>query len=404
MGLLPKDSGAADSKDPILVRMDSMEIEAHAKAMSRLEILYTTVLIVLRYLLRKDFKQVIPESLAHYLDEDDRNQVLYYRCSKGEREKIQGDRVANVIQEMVTLQEALHANFSKELLDGIDEYKVFLRVLDEQTVLGEDGSRIPKDKKDISPDSVQNPYDTTVTYRYKRGAHHGYVLNVAEVHDGKGNGVLIHGEVAPNTTSDVELEKHFIEKQDDNGPAIRIEGDGAYESAEIEALAKTKNIEVAATSLTGKLPNDVFADFELDEEKKVVLKCPAGRTPESNEFNEKGGFIKAVMPDNCCATCPHRDKCKAMIHKRKCRSTVKVSVNSVRRAQKVRNLSTDKMKEIARHRNGVEGVMSVMRRKYGLDDIPVFGMAASSIWVWTSLIAYNIVKYKKYLLIQNPST
>lgn len=58
------------------------------------------------------------------------------------------------------------------------------------------------------------------------------------------------------------------------------------------------------------------------------------------------------------------------------------------------------MKKTARRRNGVEGIMSVMRRKYGLDRIPVFGIDASAIWVWTSLLSYNLVKYMKFLAAQ----
>ena len=265
-------------------------------------------------------------------------------------------------------------------------------------MLGLDGIRLPKDKKDIPADSVQNPFDTTVTYRYKRGHHHGFVLNVAEAHDG--NGIIIDADLLPNTASDIEMERKFIEKQKDGGPAMQVESDGAYESAELEELARKKNIELVATSLTGKLPNDIFADFELDEEKRSVLKCPAGKVPVSNKYNEKSAYITAVMPGNCCASCPHRDECKARVNNKKNKSSVKVHVNSVRRARMARNLSTDKMKKAACLRNGVEGIMSVLRRKYGLDDIPVFGIDASGIWVWTSLIAYNLCKFGKFMTLQ----
>ena len=401
MGVLHPDPSENDSpEDLILVRMDSMEIEAHAKVMTRLEILYTTVFIMVRYLLRNKFGSILPESLSHYLEEDDRNKVLYYKGTDEKREAIQEDRVAAAVREMNTLQSALVRNFSQELLEDIPEYKVFLRVQNEQTVLGLDGIRRPKDKKDIPADSVQNPFDTTVTYRYKRGHHHGFVLNVAEAHDGNGNGIIIDADLLPNTASDIEMERKFIEKQKDGGPAMQVESDGAYESAELEELARKKNIDLVATSLTGKLPNDIFADFELDEEKRSVLKCPAGKVPVSNKYNEKSAYITAVMPGNCCASCPHRDECKARVNNKKNKSSVKVHVNSVRRARMARNLSTDKMKKAARHRNGVEGIMSVLRRKYGLDDIPVFGIHASGTWVWTSLAAYNLVKYRKYMTLK----
>lgn len=51
MGILHEDPNSGeDDKVPVIVRMDSMEVEAHAKAMTRIEILYTANAIILRYL------------------------------------------------------------------------------------------------------------------------------------------------------------------------------------------------------------------------------------------------------------------------------------------------------------------------------------------------------------------
>lgn len=46
----------------------------------------------------------------------------------------------------------------------------------------------------------------------------------------------------------------------------------------------------------------------------------------------------------------------------------------------------------------MEGIMSVMRRKYDIDHIPVFGLERLKLWVWTTLLSYNLVKYQKYQL------
>jgi hypothetical protein len=46
--------------------------------------------------------------------------------------------------------------------------------------------------------------------------------------------------------------------------------------------------------------------------------------------------------------------------------------------------------------------MSVLRRKYHLDEIPVFGLIRSSLWVWSSLLSYNLVKLQKYLNFLTP--
>lgn len=57
MGLIGKDVDTeAGITGGFIVRMDSMEIEAHAKAMSRIEIVYTSNAIILRYLCKKGFE------------------------------------------------------------------------------------------------------------------------------------------------------------------------------------------------------------------------------------------------------------------------------------------------------------------------------------------------------------
>ena len=82
MGVLHDDPNAGeDDVRPVIVRMDSMEIEAHAKVMPRIEILYMTNVLMIRYLLKKDFADMIPDELSHYYEDGDHNKVMYYRVS-----------------------------------------------------------------------------------------------------------------------------------------------------------------------------------------------------------------------------------------------------------------------------------------------------------------------------------
>ncbi len=171
--------------------------------------------------------------------------------------------------------------------------------------------------------------------------------------------------------------------------------DGAYNSEGLEKLAKEKNVEIQTTSLIGKAPEDIMADFVLNEEETEILACPVGNIPTVCKYNPKNGKIIASMPDHCCATCPHRDKCKAKINNKK-KSTVHVIGKTVVRAKQARNFTTKEGKKNACRRNGVEGIISVMRRKYRVDQIPVFGLERLKTWIWTSLLSYNLVKYQKY--------
>lgn len=395
MGILPNPVDEDDNK-VILVRMDSMMVEAHAKVMPRLEILYMTIVVALRYLLKNDLEYLIPDNLAHYLEKDDHNKVLYYRAKEEEKGAIQRARIESVVQEMVLLYDNLHLNFMPQFIASVPELAVFDRVYNEQVIRDENGARIPRDKHDISADSVQNPFDETVTYRNKRGPHHGSVLNVAEAHDGHGNGVIIHAALEPNTTSDNDLERQFLEQLPENGSAIELQTDGGYGSSELEVLERSKNVSRKSTSLTGKKADPVFADFKLDEDGKEILSCPKGHEPTSCKYNENTGMITATMPDNCCAGCPFRDKCKAKVNDKKSKSTVRVKNETVKRAKHAKDLKTSEYKKAANDRNASEGIMSVLRRKYDIDHIPVFGLDRSSTWIWCSLLSYNVVKYQRY--------
>lgn len=398
MGLLHADpSQDADPETLMVIRMDSMEIEAHAKAMTRIEILYTANVIMIRYLLKKGYGGILPCALSHYLEEGDHNKVMYYRVSEDKKAGIQDTRVAEAVREMSLLQEALYENFTQKFLYGIPEYQVFQRVLEEQTQMDDNGKRIPKDKKEISADSVQNPFDATVTYRYKRGQHHGHVLNVAEACDDNGNGIIVHASLEPNTQSDSRMAEKYVEQLPDDGQKRRLIMDGAYNSDRLEAAAEAKNVDIQTTALTGKAPEDIAADFVLNEEETEILCCPAGKVPTGCKYNSNTGCITAAMPDNCCASCPHREECKAKVNNKKNKSTVRISGKTVARAKQGRRFSTEEGKKNACRRNGVEGIMSVMRRKYDLDHIPVFGLERLKTWIWTTLLSYNLVKYQKYL-------
>lgn len=83
MPLLPKSISdkeeEADADRSLLARMDSMMIEAHAKVMPRVEILYTTIQLMLRLLIKEGLRKIIPATMKHYLDDDDKNSSLYFK-------------------------------------------------------------------------------------------------------------------------------------------------------------------------------------------------------------------------------------------------------------------------------------------------------------------------------------
>lgn len=143
MGLLHcAPNSGEDSAAPVIIRMDSMESAVHAKAMTRIEILYTTNVIMIRYLLKKDYGWIIPDGLAHYLEEGNHNKVMYYRVSEDKKVRVQDTCVAEMVQEMVLLQESLSESFTPKFLSRVPEYQIFLRIFEEQTKIDDNGNGI----------------------------------------------------------------------------------------------------------------------------------------------------------------------------------------------------------------------------------------------------------------------
>lgn len=397
MGMLPENpSVPMDTMKPIKVRMDSMMVESHAKHMSRIEILYSTNRITIERLKKSGYDNLIPPELAHYQEKGDRNRTMYYRVQEDQKASIQDTRVEETLQEMKLLRTAMQENINEDELKTIPEYNILQRVFEEQTKLDENGNRIPKDKKEISADSVQNPHDATVTFRFKRGAHYGDVLNVAEIVDGEGHGIIISAELDANTQADNKMAEKYVENCPDYWPPQLCVTDGAYNSDELDIKAARKHITIVTTALTGKVPPDVFADFVLNEDRTEVTACPVGHVPVECRYG-KTGNISVVMPGGCCRDCPHRDECGAKFNEKKDTGRVSVSEKKIARAKQARKFTTEEGKAFANLRNGVEGVMSTMRRKYLIDSIPVFDREKRKVWIWSAVLAYNLCKYIKYM-------
>ena len=84
--------------------------------------------------------------LSHYLEDGDHNKVMYYRVSEDKKAGVQDTRVAEAVCEMLLPQETLKRIFTPTFLRELPEYEVFQRVLEEQTWVGDQGNRVPRDK------------------------------------------------------------------------------------------------------------------------------------------------------------------------------------------------------------------------------------------------------------------
>jgi hypothetical protein len=279
----------------------------------------------------------------HHLEEDDYNKTIYH-C-KGEEVT---SRLAKAIQEA----ELVKSIMSGHEWHGFAEYQLLLRVLTEQSQRDKDGNVIPKDKKEISSISLQNPSDPDATYREKAGkGHKGYVGNIIETVGENGDSLITGVGYETNIHSDSAFCKEYLNGRPENADPETIVVDGAYGGKENQDLAKSKDTTLVPTALTGKKPDPIFAGFEFSENGKEVLRCPAGHSPIKTTYYPKTGMCRTLFPTSCCESCPNREACRAKQQKKN--FAVYVSASMTERAQYTETLSTQEHQELARCRNAI---------------------------------------------------
>jgi len=367
-------------------RMDSLMIASRCKRMSRLEIIYTVTANAVKLLHRLGQDFLLKNEMLHYLDEDDCNKIIYH-C-KGEDVT---DRLKSVIADAVYISGIM----KEDAFCDFQEYMLLTRVLNEQTDIDDDGNIIPKKNKDITTDSLQNPSDPDATFREKAGKQNkGYVGNIVETVGENGDSLITEFQVEQNTHSDSQFCQDYLEKRDGNSKAEILITDGAYGGKKNREKAASVNTTLVTTALTGKAIDPFFGDFAFTENGKEILRCPMGHSPLKTTYYPKTGMCRALFARNCCDKCPHKDKCHPREQKKN--YAVHVSKSMAERAAYLRQLSTEAYKKYTNLRNAVEGIPSVMRRKYHIDDLPVFGLNRTRMAFAIKVGAYNFKKLLKH--------
>lgn len=369
--------------DLSLKRMDSLMVESNIKTMGRLELLYTCVANLAKELCRTD--RELPEELQHYVNSNDRNQVLYHNHSDET-----ADKIRTILDDAVALKKLCGSDF-----DESSNYQLLLRVLKEQAIEQEDGHYRLRTKEEggMNGSILQNPSDPDATYREKAGSQHrGYVANVTEA-SGKEGSIVTEYQYEQNTYSDSKFMKDALEKTAKQDMPVTIITDGAYSGQENEQLAESKNVTLVTTNLTGRETEDILGDFEFSEDGRTVVKCPCGHAPKSCSYNVRTGQCVVSFPKDICINCPRKEQCHPKECNRVCRRTV--SVKSRNRALSQRTRNTEEFSRHSRFRNGVETIPSILRRKYGIDKIPVRGLIRSKFFFGCKIGALNIRKFCK---------
>lgn len=374
--------------DSSLKRMDSMMVASNIKRMGRLELLYTCVANLAKEIAKA---RELPEQLRHYTEADDRNRVIYHNHSNETSVKIE-----TVLEDAATLKALCRADY-----DDSSNYQLLLRVLKEQAILEDDGTYRLRTKEDggMGATILQNPADPDATYREKAGKQHrGYVANVVEA-SGEGGSLVEDYQYEQNIHSDSQFMKETLASMDKQAETVTIVTDGAYSGAQSEEMAADKNVRIVTTNLTGREADDIMADFEFSEDGRKVIKCPGGHEPKSCSHNQVTGQCTVSFQRSQCQDCPHKEQCHPKMFKRVSRKTV--SSRSSQRAKQQRERSTEEFKKSSSFRNGVETIPSILRRRYGVDKIPVRGLIRSRFFFGCKIGALNIKKFCRYMRSQD---
>ena len=372
--------------DRSLRRMDSMMISANIKRMSRLELLYHCTAKMVLYLQKA--QEQIPEELHHYLDKEDENLTLYHNKTDDTSSKI--DRI--LADDTILVKLCTGGKY-----DEVTEYQLLLRVLNEQTVLQEDGSYRLKEAGDptMTGSILQNPSVPEATFRTKAGKEHrGYVANLVE-EKGEDSSLVTDYQVEQNIHSDSEFMDEYIDNIGQQDEKVTVVADGAYSGKAQEEHAGDNNVEIFTTNLTGKEAKDIAADFEFNEDGTRVTRCPNGKEPKSCSCS-KAGICTVSFHKSDCENCPYRDQCQPKEYART--NHVTISARAKERAEKQRSRKTEEFKKMSAFRNGVETVPSFLRRLFDVDRMPVRGKGRVSFFFGCMVGALNVRKFCNCML------
>ena len=308
-------------------------------------------------------------------------------------------RLDKVIREATIVRDILDTESWRDS----SEFQLLLRVLDEQTQIDEKGNIRPKKKADISSSSLQNPSDPDATFRRKAGkSNKGYVGNLVETVGEEGDSLITDIQYEKNTHSDSAFCEEYLSNREDDSPNEIMITDGAYNSTNNQKLAEVKNVKLVSTALTGQTPNPIFSRFILSDDGTKVLSCPMGHTPEKCTYYPKTGICRAQFSRCHCENCPHREECKGKPQRKT--YAVHISSKMVSRAAYAEKLSTEEYRTLSRMRNAIEGIPSVLRRKFRVDEIPVFGLIRSKMFFTTKIMAYNFGKLMRSMAKQRANS
>lgn len=376
--------------DTRVKRMDSMSVSSNCRRMGRLTLVYECVRQLAVAMNRVGCEELLTDGLMRYVEETAKTDPGY-RLKEEEVEQALINLVKDALRLMMACTE------QSELIE-LPEYQRLLRLISEQTEVEVDPEiriRILQGKE-LKADNLQNPSDEDATFRTKGGKSDvGYVANLVEDVAEGGGGIVTGYAVAPNTTADTTFTEEVLVELGAQTEKTTVVTDGAYGSAELTELAKEQNIDLVTTALNGQPVNPLIQKFTFDEEGRIC-QCPAGHQPYQAKLNAKKDACTARFDSCHCANCPYKKQCPKTGNKK--HEEVRITKKQILRADAQARLDSGVLNKLKNIRNGVEALPSLLRRRYGVDTLPVRGLFYTSLWFGASVGGLNAVRVIQNLM------
>jgi hypothetical protein len=237
------------------IRMDSKLIGSNIAWYSRFQIVHETVLMVAKHLTTKQLHCLKKEDRATFqtLMAEPAQQLVYTETTES---------IEKRLSDLGYLMFGLLNHFP----NALPHYDLLKRVFNEQFIVNKKVVK-PRDKKEISAKSVQNPHDPDATYRRKEDQKvKGYSTNITETCDEKGLNLITNVQVENVSAPDNGfLEKAITDSQENvlSETVKNVHADGAYHSIDNQAFATKEEIELYLTGVQGKPPRYTLLETEL---------------------------------------------------------------------------------------------------------------------------------------------
>lgn len=382
-------------------RMDSLMVSASCKKLNRISLIFHTNEKCVNFLSKK-YPNLITEELKIYKDKGYKQEILYRTNYESLEEK-----TLDLLKHSLYIKRIYDTSELRDLLES-EAYEIIERLVSENLSFEDSGEINLVPSKNLLPTSMQSHTDPDATFRTKYGPNIGYVANVAERYD-KDHCIIEYYDYQKNVYSDIKFSEDTVEKLHFDSSGLRDENefnpinlvvDAAYYGHDLANEALNKGVKLYPTDLVGKKKNADkmgYIEFEVDRERDCIIKCPNGKKPVITELRDnKKPMYYAKFNKADCKDCKKKKRCPHI--KQKAYNCVKV-LKQQYYAEGLREImKSDEYFEIVRHRAAIEGIPSVLRRRYHVDNMPVRRFSRTKIWFGFKIAAINIKRLIKYEL------